>query len=295
MNNVIVVGSGVMGSGITQLLSMNDIKIIITDISVENLKRSKEKILLNLDSLQKKSIITEDQKVNSLKNVDFVEKLNLKKYNAELVIEAASENYNLKKEIFKEIEKKVSLNCILATNTSSISINKIASELKFPERFIGMHFFNPATIMKLVEIVKGDKTSEETTNKISKLAKRLDKVGVVSKDSPGFVSNRILMPMINEAIETLRQNVAGVNEIDSVMRLGMAHPMGPLKLADFIGLDVCKSILEVLSEGFDDKKYDPSPLLIKMVNEGKLGRKTMEGFYNYNQNPRNPSVAYKNP
>ncbi len=182
------------------------------------------------------------------------------------------------------IEKKVSPQCILASNTSSISISEIGSELKFPERFIGMHFFNPVIIMKLVEIVKGKETSIETTDKIIELTKRIGKTGIISKDSPGFISNRILMPMINEAIETLRQNVAGVEDIDSVMCLGMAHPMGPLKLADLIGLDVCKAILEVLRDGFNDKKYDPSPLLIKMVNEGKLGRKTKQGFYSYNKN-----------
>ena len=283
MNNVLVIGSGVMGSGIAQLLSMNKIKTTITDISIENLNRSKEKILFNLDSLLKKSIITNNQKSISIRNINFIKKLDQKINHFDLVLEAANEDYDTKKEIFKKVEKKISPECILASNTSSISISEMGSELKFPERFIGMHFFNPAIIMKLVEIVKGKETSIETTNKIIKLTKRIGKIGIISKDSPGFISNRILMPMINEAIETLRQNVAGVDDIDSVMCLGMAHPMGPLKLADLIGLDVCKAILEVLRDGFNDKKYDPSPLLIKMVNEGKLGRKTKQGFYNYNK------------
>ena len=284
MNNVLVIGSGVMGSGIAQLLSINKIKTTITDISIENLNRSKEKILFNLDSLLKKSVITNNQKNISIKNINFIKKLDQKINHFDLVIEAANEDYNTKKEIFKMVEKKVSPECVLASNTSSISISEIGSELKFPERFIGMHFFNPVTIMKLVEIVKGKETSIETTDKIIELTKRIGKTGIISKDSPGFISNRILMPMINEAIETLRQNVAGVEDIDSVMCLGMAHPMGPLKLADLIGLDVCKAILEVLRDEFNDKKYDPSPLLIKMVNEGKLGRKTKQGFYSYNKN-----------
>ncbi len=284
MNNVLVIGSGVMGSGIAQLLSINKIKTTITDISIENLNRSKEKILFNLDSLLKKSIITNNQKNISIKNINFIKKLDKKINHFDLVLEAANEDYNTKKEIFKMVEKKVSPECVLASNTSSISISEIGSQLKFPERFIGMHFFNPVIIMKLVEIVKGKETSIETTDKIIELTKRIGKTGIISKDSPGFISNRILMPMINEAIETLRQNVAGVEDIDSVMCLGMAHPMGPLKLADLIGLDVCKAILEVLRDGFNDKKYDPSPLLIKMVNEGKLGRKTKQGFYNYNKN-----------
>ncbi len=284
MNNVLVIGSGVMGSGIAQLLSINKIKTTITDISIENLNRSKEKILFNLDYLLKKSVITNNQKNISIKNINFIKKLNQKINHFDLVLEAANEDYNTKKEIFKMVEKKVSPECVLASNTSSISISEIGSELKFPERFIGMHFFNPVTIMKLVEIVKGKETSIETTDKIIELTKRIGKTGIISKDSPGFISNRILMPMINEAIETLRQNVAGVEDIDSVMCLGMAHPMGPLKLADLIGLDVCKAILEVLRDGFNDKKYDPSPLLIKMVNEGKLGRKTKQGFYSYNKN-----------
>ena len=284
MNNVLVIGSGVMGSGIAQLLSINKIKTTITDISIENLNRSKEKILFNLDSLLKKSIITNNQKNISIKNINFIKKLDKKINHFDLVLEAANEDYNTKKEIFKMVEKKVSPECVLASNTSSISISEIGSQLKFPERFIGMHFFNPVTIMKLVEIVKGKETSIETTDKIIELTKRIGKTGIISKDSPGFISNRILMPMINEAIETLRQNVAGVEDIDSVMCLGMAHPMGPLKLADLIGLDVCKAILEVLRDEFNDKKYDPSPLLIKMVNEGKLGRKTKQGFYSYNKN-----------
>ena len=284
MNNVLVIGSGVMGSGIAQLLSINKIKTTITDISIENLNRSKEKILFSLDSLLKKSIITNNQRSISIKNIKFIKKLDQKINHFDLVLEAANEDYDTKKEIFKIVEKKISPKCILASNTSSISISEMGSELNFPERFIGMHFFNPAIIMKLVEIVKGKETSIETTNKIIKLTKRIGKIGIISKDSPGFISNRILMPMINEAIETLRQNVAGVDDIDSVMCLGMAHPMGPLKLADLIGLDVCKSILEVLRDGFNDKKYDPSPLLIKMVNEGKLGRKTKQGFYSYNKN-----------
>lgn len=287
MNNILVIGSGVMGNGIAELLSMNGIKTTITDTSVKSLNQSKEKILFSLNSLVNKSKITNRQKNIALENIDFKEKIDQKMNNLDLVIEAATEDFNIKKEIFSTVEKKISPDCILASNTSSISISKMASQLKFPERFIGMHFFNPATIMKLVEIVKGQKTSTETCNKILEFTKRIGKIGVISKDYPGFISNRILMPMINEAIEALRQNVAGVEEIDSVMKLGMAHPMGPLKLADLIGLDVCKSILEVLRDGFNDDKYNPSKLLVKMVNEGKLGRKTKQGFYNYNIDKNN--------
>ena len=287
MNNILVIGSGVMGNGIAELLSMNGIKTTITDTSVKSLNQSKDKILFSLNSLVNKSKITNRQKNIALENIDFKEKIDQKMNNLDLVIEAATEDFNIKKEIFSTVEKKISPDCILASNTSSISISKMASQLKFPERFIGMHFFNPATIMKLVEIVKGQKTSTETCNKILEFTKRIGKIGVISKDYPGFISNRILMPMINEAIEALRQNVAGVEEIDSVMKLGMAHPMGPLKLADLIGLDVCKSILEVLRDGFNDDKYNPSKLLVKMVNEGKLGRKTKQGFYNYNIDKNN--------
>ncbi len=287
MNNILVIGSGVMGNGIAELLSINGIKTTITDTSVKSLNQSKRKILFSLNSLVNKSKITNRQKNIALENIDFKEKIDQKMNNLDLVIEAATEDFNIKKEIFSTVEKKISPDCILASNTSSISISKMASQLKFPERFIGMHFFNPATIMKLVEIVKGQKTSTETCNKILEFTKRIRKIGVISKDYPGFISNRILMPMINEAIEALRQNVAGVEEIDSVMKLGMAHPMGPLKLADLIGLDVCKSILEVLRDGFNDDKYNPSKLLVKMVNEGKLGRKTKQGFYNYNIHKNN--------
>ncbi len=287
MNNILVIGSGVMGNGIAELLSINGIKTTITDTSVKSLNQSKRKILFSLNSLVNKSKITNRQKNIALENIDFKEKIDQKMNNLDLVIEAATEDFNIKKEIFSTVEKKISPDCILASNTSSISISKMASQLKFPERFIGMHFFNPATIMKLVEIVKGQKTSTETCNKILEFTKRIGKIGVISKDYPGFISNRILMPMINEAIEALRQNVAGVEEIDSVMKLGMAHPMGPLKLADLIGLDVCKSILEVLRDGFNDDKYNPSKLLVKMVNEGKLGRKTKQGFYNYNIDKNN--------
>lgn len=287
MNNILVIGSGVMGNGIAELLSINGIKTTITDTSVKSLNQSKRKILFSLNSLVNKSKITNRQKNIALENIDFKEKIDQKMNNLDLVIEAATEDFNIKKEIFSTVEKKISPDCILASNTSSISISKMASQLKFPERFIGMHFFNPATIMKLVEIVKGQKTSVETCNKILEFTKRIGKIGVISKDYPGFISNRILMPMINEAIEALRQNVAGVEEIDSVMKLGMAHPMGPLKLADLIGLDVCKSILEVLRDGFNDDKYNPSKLLVEMVNEGKLGRKTKQGFYNYNIDKNN--------
>ena len=287
MNNILVIGSGVMGNGIAELLSINGIKTTITDTSVKSLNQSKRKILFSLNSLVNKSKITNRQKNIALENIDFKEKIDQKMNNLDLVIEAATEDFNIKKEIFSTVEKKISPDCILASNTSSISISKMASQLKFPERFIGMHFFNPATIMKLVEIVKGQKTSTETCNKILEFTKRIGKIGVISKDYPGFISNRILMPMINEAIEALRQNVAGVEEIDSVMKLGMAHPMGPLKLADLIGLDVCKSILEVLRDGFNDDKYNPSKLLVKMVNEGKLGRKTKQGFYKYNIDKNN--------
>jgi 3-hydroxybutyryl-CoA dehydrogenase len=241
-----------------------------------------------------KGILTATEAESSIGNIELINEMNLAVESADLVIEAATENEDLKIEIFKEISNLVSSDTILATNTSSISIGKIAAISKHPENVIGMHFMNPVPVMKLVEIISGYKTSIKTKETVEDLSKKLGKIPVSCNDYPGFVANRILMPMINESIQCLQNGVAGVAEIDSIMKLGMSHPMGPLQLADFIGLDVCLSILNVLHKGFGDSKYSPNPVLVNLVTAGDIGVKSGKGFYDYSNGLKNPTVSYRN-
>jgi len=291
MNNVSVIGSGTMGSGIAHVFAQFGYKVALIDISKSSLDKAIAIITNNLDRQIAKEIITQDKKNSTLNNLLTFTDIEKGVQNAELVVEAATENVDLKLKIFSDLDKFTHQNTILATNTSSISITQIASITKRADKVIGMHFMNPVPMMKLVEIIKGYSTSEQTTNTIMEVSKSLKKIPVMVNDYPGFVANRILMPMINEAIETLYNRVAGVQEIDSVMKLGMAHPMGPLQLADFIGLDVCLSILEVMYNGFKNPKYAPNPLLINMVTAGKLGVKSGEGFYDYSQGKKAEKVS----
>ena len=281
MKNISVIGAGTMGNGIAHVFAMKGYKVNLIDISAEALEKAMATIGKNLDRMLKKERISEDDKVATLTNIStFTDMLEGVK-NADLVIEAATENETVKLKIFEQMDKNAPENAILATNTSSISITKIAAATNRPEKVIGMHFMNPVPVMKLVEVIRGYSTSDEVTASIMELSANLGKVPTEVNDYPGFVANRILMPMINEAIYTLFEGVAGAEEIDTVMKLGMAHPMGPLQLADFIGLDVCLSIMQVLYKGFGNPKYAPCPLLVNMVMAGKLGRKTGEGFYKY--------------
>ncbi len=281
MKNIAVIGSGTMGNGIAHVFAQNGYKVALIDISSEALERALATIGKNLDRQIKKEKITETDKENTLSNISTFTKIKDGVTDADLVVEAATENPDIKFKIFRELDEVCKPECILASNTSSISITKIAAQTKRPEQVIGMHFMNPVPVMKLVEIIRGYKTTDEVTKTIMDTSKSLAKVPVEVNDYPGFVANRILMPMINEAIITLNEGIAGVEEIDTVMKLGMAHPMGPLQLADFIGLDVCLSIMEVLYEGLGNDKYAPSPLLINMVAAGNLGVKSGEGFYNW--------------
>lgn len=280
MQKVAVIGAGTMGNGIAHVFAMNGYDVKLIDISEDALQRALGTIEKNLDRMVTKGRITVKVKKSTLKNIKTSTEIKEIK-DRELVVEAATENVDLKLRIFKEMDANAKKSCILATNTSSISITKIASVTSRPDKIIGMHFMNPVPIMKLVEVIKGYSTSNTVTKKIMTLSKNLGKVPVEVNDYPGFVANRILMPMINEAIYTLFEGVAGVQEIDTVMKLGMAHPMGPLQLADFIGLDVCLAILNVLHEGMGNPKYAPCPLLVNMVTAGKMGRKSGEGFYTY--------------
>jgi len=291
MKNIAVIGAGTMGNGIAHTFAQFNYKVQLIDISEESLKRGMATITKNLDRMLAKERITEADKQRTLDNI--TTQTNLKKgvENATLVIEAATENLDLKLKIFRDLDTFCSNDTILASNTSSISITQIAAVTSRPEKVIGMHFMNPVPIMKLVEIIKGYSTSQETYTTVKEISEKLNKVPVEVNDYPGFVANRILMPMINEAVETLYNNVAGVQEIDTVMKLGMAHPMGPLQLADFIGLDVCLSILNVMHDGFKNPKYAPCPLLVNMVRAGKLGSKSGEGFYDYNESRRAENVA----
>lgn len=291
MKRITVIGAGTMGNGIAHTFAQNNFKVSIVDISIESLKKALATIEKNLNRLVAKEKITEELKVTTLNNISTFTSLSEGVESADLVVEAATENLDLKLNIFKELDSICDSKTILATNTSSISITQIAAVTTRPKKVIGMHFMNPVPIMKLVEVIRGKLTSDEVTKEIMQLSKTLSKIPVEVNDAPGFVANRILMPMINEAIYTLHENVSSVEGIDTVMILGMSHPMGPLHLADFIGLDVCLSILEVMYSGFDDKKYQPCPLLIKMVQDGKLGIKSGEGFYNYSDGPRNKKVA----
>jgi 3-hydroxybutyryl-CoA dehydrogenase len=291
MKNVAVIGAGTMGNGIAHTFAQSGYKVQLIDVSEESLKRGLATISKNLDRMVAKERITEAQKNETLGNISTFTNLEEGVEYASLVVEAATENVDLKLKIFKDLDKFCPDDTILATNTSSISITKIAAVTSRPQQVIGMHFMNPVPIMKLVELIKGYNTSPEIYNTVADISKKLGKVPVEVNDYPGFVANRILMPMINEAIETLYNGVAGVEEIDTVMKLGMAHPMGPLQLADFIGLDVCLSILEVMYDGFKNPKYAPCPLLVNMVMAGKLGVKSKEGFYDYKDNPKAEKVA----
>jgi 3-hydroxybutyryl-CoA dehydrogenase len=279
--NISVIGAGTMGNGIAHVFAQTQFKVNLIDVSQDALDRALKTIATNLDRQVAKGSLTEDQKNATLHNITTFTSIAEGVKQADLVVEAATENIDLKLKIFKEIDANAPANCILASNTSSISITKIASVTSRPAQVIGMHFMNPVPIMKLVEVINGYATSKEVTQKIMELSKTLGKIPVEVNDYPGFVANRILMPMINEAIYTLYESVAGVSEIDTVMKLGMAHPMGPLQLADFIGLDVCLSILKVLHDGFGNPKYAPCPLLVNMVTAGYLGKKSGEGFYDY--------------
>ena len=291
MKNIAVIGAGTMGNGIAHTFAQSGFKVQLIDISEDSLTRGLNTISKNLDRMVAKEKISEDDKSNTLNNIttftDTVEGVK----NADLVVEAATENVDLKLKIFKQLDEVCAENTILATNTSSISITQIAAVTSRPEKVIGMHFMNPVPIMKLVEIIRGYSTSDEVTTTIMDLSKTLGKVPTEVNDYPGFVANRILMPMINESIETLYNGVAGVEEIDTVMKLGMAHPMGPLQLADFIGLDVCLSILNVMYDGFKNPKYAPCPLLVNMVMAGKLGVKSGEGFYDYSESRKAEKVS----
>ena len=291
MKNITVIGAGTMGNGIAHTFAQKNFNVCLVDISADSLNRAVSTISKNLDRLIKKEKITETEKITTLANITTYTDINSAVKGADLVVEAATENIDLKLKIFKQLDEICDSNTILATNTSSISITKIAAVTNRPNQIIGMHFMNPVPVMKLVEVIRGYATSDEVTNRVMEMSRTLGKSPVEVNDYPGFVANRILMPMINEAIETLFQGVAGVEEIDTVMILGMAHPMGPLHLADFIGLDVCLSILEVMQDGFGNPKYAPNPLLVNMVMAGKLGIKSGEGFYDYSEGPRNKKVA----
>lgn len=281
IKNVSVIGAGTMGNGIAHVFAQHGYQVTLIDISEAQLQKAIATIGKNLDRQVSKGLLTEDQKAATINNITTNTSLTDGVKNAELVVEAATENVSLKLDIFKQIDSAAPAGCILATNTSSISITKIAAVTQRPEMVIGMHFMNPVPVMKLVEIINGYATSKVVSHTINELSKKLNKIPCTVNDYPGFIANRILMPMINEAICSLFEGVAGVEEIDTVMKLGMAHPMGPLQLADFIGLDVCLSILRVLHDGFGNPKYAPCPLLVNMVTAGKLGAKSGEGFYVY--------------
>lgn len=291
MKNVAVIGAGTMGNGIAHTFAQFDYKVQLIDVSQESLNKGMATITKNLDRMVAKERISEADKNRTLANITTYTNLEEGVEYASLVIEAATENVDLKLKIFKDLDQFCPEDTILASNTSSISITQIAAATSRPEMVIGMHFMNPVPIMKLVEIIKGYNTSPTTYAAVEEISKKLNKVPVEVNDYPGFVANRILMPMINEAVETLYNGVAGVSQIDTVMKLGMAHPMGPLQLADFIGLDVCLSILNVMYDGFKNPKYAPCPLLVNMVAAGKLGIKSGEGFYDYSESRKAEKVA----
>ncbi len=291
MKNITVIGAGTMGNGIAHVFAMKGFEVNLVDISESALERGMATINKNLDRMLAKEKISEADKAATLDRLKTSTDMKSALSSADLVVEAATENLDLKLKIFRQIDEAAPEGAILASNTSSISITKIASVTNRPERVIGMHFMNPVPIMKLVEVIRGYATSDEVTDTIMDLSKQLGKVPTLANDYPGFVANRILIPMINEAIYTLFEGVAGVEEIDTVMKLGMAHPMGPLQLADFIGLDVCLAICNVLYDGFGKSKYAPCPLLVNMVTAGKLGRKSGEGFYTYEKGRRELVVS----
>jgi len=282
MKNVAVIGSGTMGNGIAQVFATSGFNVHLIDISMSSLLQAELNIHKNLDRLISKEKLALNSKPDIINNIHFTTDLETGVNDAFIVVEAISENILLKEKLFNQLDKLTNNTCILASNTSSISITALASFTNRPENVIGMHFMNPVPVMPLVEIIPGLLTAKEVTNKVIEISALLNKTPLVVSDFPGFISNRILMPMINEAILSLQENVAGVNEIDQIMKLGMAHPMGPLQLADYIGLDVCLSILNVLKDGFGNPKYAPAVLLVNMVKAGKLGVKSGEGFYKYN-------------
>ena len=291
MKQIAVIGAGTMGNGIAHIFAMNGYSVNLCDIDEEALDKAMETIKNNLWRMVAKEKITEDHHEDSLSKITTYTQIPEAVKNADLVIEAASEKEATKIKIFQILDEHAPADCILASNTSSISITKIAAATNRPDKVIGMHFMNPVPIMKLVEIIRGYKTSDETAQIIHQTTSAINKTPIQVNDYPGFIANRILMPMINEAIYTLYQGVAGVKEIDGIMKLGMAHPMGPLELADFIGLDVCKSILDVLHDGFKEAKYAPCPLLVNMVLAGDLGKKSGRGFYDYAEHKRAEVVA----
>ena len=291
MKNIAVIGAGTMGNGIAHCFAQSGYSVNLIDISQDALDKALTTISKNLDRMLAKEKISDEDKKNTIANISTHTDMASALKGMDLVVEAATENVDIKLSIFKQLDELCDVNTILGTNTSSISITKIAAATKRADKVIGMHFMNPVPIMKLVEVIRGYATSNEVTKLIMETSKKLGKVPVEVNDYPGFVANRILMPMINESIETLFQGVAGVEEIDTVMMLGMAHPMGPLHLADFIGLDVCLSILEVMHEGYGNPKYAPNPLLVNMVTAGKLGVKSGEGFYDYSEGTKNKKVS----
>ncbi|NVN18436.1 3-hydroxybutyryl-CoA dehydrogenase [Muricauda sp. HICW] len=291
MEQITVIGAGTMGNGIAHVFAQNGYKVNLVDISQASLDKGVATITKNLDRMIAKEVIDEAKKEATLSNITTYTNLKEGVSDADLVVEAATENLDIKLQIFKDLDEVCDAKTILATNTSSISITQIGAATNRPEKVIGMHFMNPVPIMKLVEIIRGYSTSDEVTETIMELSKKLGKTPTEVNDYPGFVANRILMPMINESIETLYNGVAGVEEIDTVMKLGMAHPMGPLQLADFIGLDVCLSILNVMYDGFKNPKYAPCPLLVNMVMAGKLGVKSGEGFYDYSESRKAENVS----
>lgn len=291
MKKIAVIGAGTMGNGIAHTFAQFGYKVHLIDVSKEALKKGMATIAKNLDRMVAKESISEKDKQKTISNILTFTSIKAGVINVSLVIEAATENKELKLKIFKELDQVCNAETILATNTSSISITKIAAITSRPEKVIGMHFMNPVPIMKLVEVIKGYSTSDEVTKTVMDISKELQKVPVEVNDYPGFIANRILMPMLNEAIYALHEGVAGVYEIDTVMKLGMAHPMGPLQLADFIGLDVCVSILNVLYDGFGNPKYAPCPLLVNMVIAGKLGVKSGEGFYDYSESRKAEKIS----
>lgn len=291
MKNITVIGAGTMGNGIAHIFAQSGYDVQLFDISEQALQRAVATISKNMDRLVAKEKLTEADKASSLDRLTTGTDLKKAVSAADLVVEAATENAALKFKIFKDLDELAPADCILASNTSSISITKIAAQTSRPDKVIGMHFMNPVPIMKLVEIIRGYSTSDQVCDAVIEMSKSLGKIPVACNDYPGFVANRILMPMINEAIISLHEGVAGVAEIDSIMKLGMAHPMGPLQLADFIGLDVCLSILNVLHEGLGNPKYAPCPLLVNMVTAGKLGVKSKEGFYDYTNGVKEAPVS----
>lgn len=281
MKQIAVIGAGTMGNGIAHVFAQKGFKVNLIDTQAAALEKAMQTIQKNLDRQLAKNVIDEATKTSTLANIISITSIQEGVQNADLVVEAATENSEIKKSIFTQLDQHAPAHCILASNTSSISITQLANATKRPNQVIGMHFMNPVPVMKLVEIINGQATSDATTEAIVTLTKTIDKIPCVVKDFPGFIANRILMPMINEAIIALSEGVSDAATIDQIMKLGMAHPMGPLQLADYIGLDVCKNIMVIMQEGFQNDKYAPSPLLVQLVTEGKLGVKTGQGFYQY--------------